>query len=859
MMIIIVVCIALTLIGIILIPNSSAQEAVIPSWIKNNAGWWADDQIPDSAFLQGIQFLIKEGIMVIPSTETISSSSSQEVPAWIKNNAGWWADDAISETEFLNAIAYLVKVGIISIESSKSPELIAEMWVNGDINDDEFLAGVDYLIETGNIVIQDNTITKTSQLPDWLVNNAGWWAARIFTESDFTTFNTSYIYEQATRCNECIETINNHGFRGEEFSKEKSDNMFRIFAVGGSTTFGVGVNDNETWPVYLQQKFDQIELGVEVEIINSGTGNANTRSEVNLIKDKILFLNPDLIIMYDGWNDGNIPIDETIENWKSVCKLGKDNEFETIIAVQPIAGTGNRVLTEQELLNFYTYNDNGRLTNHSVDEVKKLSSYPERFDELNKHCYKTVNHMYIFDFISEPIYYDTGHTIPLGNKIIAENLYPLIKSLILENTAETFSKSGINHSLTISDGANNSRVFGAKANLSEKNFVDLDLRGAIFFKANLRNANFNGANLEGVDFRSTDLTGASFNNANLNNALFSFAKLEGIDISQESFSNVDLSKMDLRNADISNVDLSNRDLSYTNLSNQNLKNYDLSNTNLKGTDLSYTILPNDLSGHDFRSAKFYGTNLTGRNFSESDMSFAIFDNADLTEANFYRATILDSDFSKIKNKSIAGSDLSSASFAYSNLSGVNLDGTTLHATNFHRADLSGQDFTGTDSITGGLSFVDANLSNSNFESVDLSPKALYKKVFENKAYLISGGTIVTPEVELMVKEELFGKFSLELILSAEVSGNDLAVNYVFFNSFALANLENANFKNAKLWHANFYQANLTNADLSGSDLRKAFLGGADLTNANLSGANLSDVVLDENTNLNCKNHTICNS
>ena len=37
----------------------------IPAWIKNNAGWWADGQIPDSTFVDGIQFLIKEGIIVI--------------------------------------------------------------------------------------------------------------------------------------------------------------------------------------------------------------------------------------------------------------------------------------------------------------------------------------------------------------------------------------------------------------------------------------------------------------------------------------------------------------------------------------------------------------------------------------------------------------------------------------------------------------------------------------------------------------------------------------------------------------------------------------------------------------------------
>ena len=38
----------------------------IPDWIKNNAGWWANGDIDDDSFVQGIQFLIKEGIMKIP-------------------------------------------------------------------------------------------------------------------------------------------------------------------------------------------------------------------------------------------------------------------------------------------------------------------------------------------------------------------------------------------------------------------------------------------------------------------------------------------------------------------------------------------------------------------------------------------------------------------------------------------------------------------------------------------------------------------------------------------------------------------------------------------------------------------------
>ena len=97
-------------------PQPTAKSVTaIPGWIKNNAEWWADGIIDDSSFLQGIQFLIKEGIMVIPPTETSGSSDSQGVPAWVKNNAGWWADGQIDDNSFVSGIQYLVKAGIIKV------------------------------------------------------------------------------------------------------------------------------------------------------------------------------------------------------------------------------------------------------------------------------------------------------------------------------------------------------------------------------------------------------------------------------------------------------------------------------------------------------------------------------------------------------------------------------------------------------------------------------------------------------------------------------------------------------------------------------------------------------------------------
>ena len=47
---------------------TNAEAAGVPAWVKNNAGWWADGTIGDSDFITGIQYLIEEGIITIPST-----------------------------------------------------------------------------------------------------------------------------------------------------------------------------------------------------------------------------------------------------------------------------------------------------------------------------------------------------------------------------------------------------------------------------------------------------------------------------------------------------------------------------------------------------------------------------------------------------------------------------------------------------------------------------------------------------------------------------------------------------------------------------------------------------------------------
>ena len=109
-----IIAIATILLIGIFVQNANAEE--IPSWVKNNAGWWSDGTISESEFLQGIQFLIKEEIIIVPPTN-VSEEKSQHVPEWVKNNAGWWANGDIDDNSFLQGIQFMIKSGLISITS----------------------------------------------------------------------------------------------------------------------------------------------------------------------------------------------------------------------------------------------------------------------------------------------------------------------------------------------------------------------------------------------------------------------------------------------------------------------------------------------------------------------------------------------------------------------------------------------------------------------------------------------------------------------------------------------------------------------------------------------------------------------
>lgn len=267
------------------------------------------------------------------------------------------------------------------------------------------------------------------------------------------------------------------GFRGKEISVEKSHGVFRIFMVGGSTTFGAGsTSDQTTIPAFLQEEFFTHNM-TNVEVINAGMPWADSSREAYLIKKTLLKYDPDLFIIYDGWNDAvhrrlvdpvdresdtfdflkfkNFPYyrtpfyiykilhpttsefaigpgdsekpsnaDDTVliskweQRWKEICTMGQKNNFKTIIVIQPILGSGNKPLTEFE-----------KKTGIS-DATKTIDSMANSLKDLNGYCSETADFRNSFDGITNPIFIDNGHTNDLGNKIIAQRMFQVSESLI---------------------------------------------------------------------------------------------------------------------------------------------------------------------------------------------------------------------------------------------------------------------------------------------------------------------------------------------------------------------------------------------------------------------------------------------
>ncbi|MGQ0792132.1 MAG: hypothetical protein ACT4NJ_07940 [Nitrosopumilaceae archaeon] len=60
---------------ILLSVSASAQNSIIPDWVKNNAKWWSEGTISEDDYISSLQYLISQRIIKLPIKEVIATDT----------------------------------------------------------------------------------------------------------------------------------------------------------------------------------------------------------------------------------------------------------------------------------------------------------------------------------------------------------------------------------------------------------------------------------------------------------------------------------------------------------------------------------------------------------------------------------------------------------------------------------------------------------------------------------------------------------------------------------------------------------------------------------------------------------------
>ncbi len=95
--------------------------------------------------------------------------------------------------------------------------------------------------------------------------------------------------------------INNFGFRDRDFKIPKEEGVFRILCIGASTT-EEGNTNTETYPKFLEQELRKHFGENRIEVFNCGVSGMILKKHCAKLPD-YLYLQPDMVILYEGIND----------------------------------------------------------------------------------------------------------------------------------------------------------------------------------------------------------------------------------------------------------------------------------------------------------------------------------------------------------------------------------------------------------------------------------------------------------------------------------------------------------------------------------------------------------------------------
>ena len=91
-------------------------------------------------------------------------------------------------------------------------------------------------------------------------------------------------------------------FNDQRFPVKKTANSYRIFCLGGSTTYGHPYNDETSYVSWLRERLKEAEPDRDWQVVNCGGISYASYRNCRLMQE-LAALQPDLFVVYDGHNE----------------------------------------------------------------------------------------------------------------------------------------------------------------------------------------------------------------------------------------------------------------------------------------------------------------------------------------------------------------------------------------------------------------------------------------------------------------------------------------------------------------------------------------------------------------------------
>lgn len=255
-------------------------------------------------------------------------------------------------------------------------------------------------------------------------------------------------------------STNSEGFRDDEFSIEKPPETIRVLCMGDSIVFGWGAPQDSLFPVELEKIAR--EEGFPCEVVTAAACSWNTRMEFDFFRHKGKLYNPDILLLLVVGND-LVALDNASSRRSDFFRdmiLSRAGLRRSSL-VCAFLHFRNKFLAGPKFIEQYErdskiFDENILAVGEMVSLCKALNVRPLVFlgvtgdgssafdqmyrglytDELKKHGVAAGVCQVFFSDRSLRVSSIDSHPTALGHRLIAQTMYPELRSMLVELTQE---------------------------------------------------------------------------------------------------------------------------------------------------------------------------------------------------------------------------------------------------------------------------------------------------------------------------------------------------------------------------------------------------------------------------------------